>query len=502
MAIVITAPKRYPKRYPKHHPEAAPGDGTTHAQHTHQSTHYARHNAPESTLMTALRFNAFVMNTGSHIQHGQWRHPDARQADFNDVEVWIDLVKTLERGKFDAVFFADVVGLYGPADSPYVLNAREGLQIPSNDPSVLLSALAVNTEHLGLAFTSGVLQEHPFNFARQVSTLDHISKGRIAWNIVTGTMENAARNFGYDALTEHDERYEWAREYVDVTYKLWEGSWDDGALVRDRESGIYADASKIHKIYHEGKRYKVEGPHLPSPSPQRTPVLYQAGSSAAGKAFAAANAEAVFIAAPSPEVAAEGIAETRALAVAAGRNPDDIKFFQGLTFVIGRTEEEARAKEAELDEFASLDGYLTHMNFGTKPDGTPYPPETRLVDIKTNASQGILQWLSRAITDREPTVADLGAILSRRGRVVGTPEQIADQLEVWRAAGVDGINITNWRIPSSYEEFIDEVVPVLQRRGLAQTEYTPGTLRQKLFGTDLLNERHPAARYRGAFGEK
>jgi FMN-dependent oxidoreductase (nitrilotriacetate monooxygenase family) len=452
--------------------------------------------------MTALHFNAFVMNTGSHIQHGQWRHPDARQANFNDVEVWIDLVKTLERGKFDAVFFADVVGLYGPADSPYVLNAREGLQIPSNDPSVLLSALAVNTEHLGLAFTSGVLQEHPFNFARKVSSLDHISKGRIAWNIVTGTMENAARNFGHDKLTEHDERYEWAAEYVDVTYKLWEGSWDDGALVRNRETGVFADASKIHKIHHVGKRYSVEGPHLPSPSPQRTPLLYQAGASGAGKAFAAANAEAVFIAAPTPEVAAEGIAETRALAFAAGRNAEDIKFFQGLTFVIGSTEEEARAKEKELDDFASLDGYLTHMNFGTKPDGTPYPPETPLASIKTNASQGILEWLRRSVTDHEPTVADLGNILSHRSRVVGTPEQIADQLELWQKAGVDGINITNWRIPSSYEEFIDHVIPVLQARGLAQTQYSEGTLRQKLFGQDHLNERHPAARYRGTFGDK
>lgn len=450
--------------------------------------------------MPHLHFNAFVMNTGSHIQHGQWRHADARQADFNDLDVWVDLVRTLEAGRFDAVFFADVVGLYGPADGDYDVNAREGLQIPSNDPSVLLSALAANTEHLGLAFTSGILQEHPFNFARKVSTLDHLSKGRIAWNVVTGTQENAARNFGHDGLTEHDERYAWAGEYIDVTYKLWEGSWDDGALVRDREHGVFADASKIHKINHEGARYRVEGPYLPSPSPQRTPLLYQAGSSGAGKAFAAAHAEAVFIAAPSPEVAAEGIAETRRLAVEAGRLPEDIKFFQGLSFVIGATEEEAKEKEAELESYISLDGYLAHMNFATRPDGTVYPPDTRLADITTNASQGILEWLRRSITDREPVVADLAQILPKRARIVGTPEQIADELERWQAAGVDGINITNWRIPSSYEEFIEHVIPVLQRRGLAQSEYAEGSLRKKLFGTDLLNDRHPAAQYRGAFG--
>lgn len=225
-----------------------------------------------------LRFCAFVMNTASHIQHGLWRHPDARQHEFDDVQLWIDLARTLERGRFDAMFFADVAGLYGPADGDWDVNAREGLQLPSNDPSVLLSALAVSTEHLGFAFTSSVLQSHPFDFARKVSTLDHLSKGRIAWNIVTSALDGAARNFGYDRLEEHDERYAWAQEYLDVVYKLWEGSWDDGALLRDK-SGSFADPARIHRIDHVGKRYRVQGPHLSAPSPQRTPVLFQAGSS-------------------------------------------------------------------------------------------------------------------------------------------------------------------------------------------------------------------------------
>ncbi|UGQ11972.1 NtaA/DmoA family FMN-dependent monooxygenase [Yinghuangia sp. ASG 101] len=446
-----------------------------------------------------LHFNAFVMNTGSHIQHGQWRHPDARQADFNDIDLWLDLARTLERGLFDAVFFADVVGLYGPADAPWDVNVREGLQIPSNDPSVLLAALAVHTEHLGLAFTSNVMQQHPFNFARTVSTLDHISRGRVAWNIVTGTQENAARNFGLDRLTAHDDRYAWADEYVDVTYKLWEGSWDDGALLRDRERGVFSDPARIHKIHHRGPRYRVEGPHLPSPSAQRTPVLFQAGASGAGKAFAAAHAEAVFIAAPTPEVAAEGIRETRALAEANGRRPGDVKFFQGISFVIGSTEAEARRKEAELDAYASPDGFLTHMNFGIRPDGTPYPPDTPLRDVETNSSHSILDWLRRSVTDREPVVADLAALVSRRARIVGTPEQIADRLEDWQRAGVDGVNVVNWRLPDSYTEVVDHLLPVLRDRGLAQREYAPGTLRRKLFGTDLVNDRHPAARYRNAF---
>lgn len=187
-----------------------------------------------------LFFNAFVMNTTSHIQHGQWRRPDARQTEFADVNTWIGLAETLERAKFDALFFADVSGLYGDPDADYSVYLREGLQIPSNDPTVLLGALAVRTSHIGLATTSNVMQQHPYNFARQLATLDHISQGRIAWNIVTSTQNNAARNYGFDALTEHDERYRWAEEYVDVTYKLWKGSGK--RLGHPTEAGARAQA--------------------------------------------------------------------------------------------------------------------------------------------------------------------------------------------------------------------------------------------------------------------
>ena len=451
--------------------------------------------------MTALFFNAFLMNTGSHIQHGLWRHPAARQADFDDVDVWIDLAKTLEAGLFDVAFFADVVGLYGPVNGDYTVNTREGLQIPSNDPSVLLSALAVNTRHLGLAFTSSVMQAHPFEFARRASTLDHISKGRVAWNIVTSTQENAARNFGLDRLTAHDERYEWADEYLEVVYKLWEGSWEDDALLKDRTRGIFADHSRIHKINHVGKRYRVEGPHLPSPSPQRTPFLFQAGSSPAGRAFAARNAEAQFISTPSPAVAAELIADTSNLAERNGRQRGDIKFFQGMVFVVGSTEAEARRKEAELNHYVSVEGFLAHYNLGvSQDDGRPLPPETLLKDIKTNGGQSHIDWLRKRAPDREPTVGDLGHMATQRHpRLVGTPDQIADQLLLWQQAGVDGINLINWMIPGSYTEFNEYLLPTLQQRGLAKRQYADGSLRKKIFGHDRLNDRHPAAQYRGAF---
>jgi FMN-dependent oxidoreductase (nitrilotriacetate monooxygenase family) len=452
-------------------------------------------------VATPLHFAAFVMNTTSHIQHGLWRHPAAQQADFNDVNLWVNLAKTLEAGHFDAMFFADVVGLYGPVNGSYEVNAREGLQIPSNDPSVLLSALAVSTEHIGLSFTSSILQSHPFDFARKVSTLDHISNGRIGWNVVTSTLENAARNFGFDRLVEHDERYAWAQEYMDVVYKLWEGSWDDDALIKDKVRGIYADYTKIHKINHRGERYQVEGPHLPSPSPQRTPVIFQAGSSPAGRAFAARNAEAQFILAPNPEIARKGIADTREAVVAAGRKAGDLQFFQGLTFVIGSTEEEAKRNEAEIDEYISTDGFLAHINLGLdQATGTPLDPDMPLKDIKHEGNQSHVQWLRDANPDREPTVRDLAKITAKvRGRVVGTPEQIADNLAEWQAAGVDGINVINWTIPQSYELFIDEVMPVLRKRGLAKTESAPGTLRHKLTGQDQLPDSHYGRKFRGTF---
>lgn len=453
-----------------------------------------------TTARPRLRFNAFVMNTTSHIHHGQWRRPDANQVDFEDVSTWINLAKLLEAAKFDAIFFADVSGVYGDADADFDVYIREGLQIPSNDPLVLVGALATHTEHLGLAVTSNVAQNHPFNFARQISTLDHISRGRIAWNIVTGLQDNGARNFGLPRLTDHTDRYAWAEEYVDLAYKLWEGSWDEGAVLKDR-GGSYSDPSKIHKINHVSERYSVQGPHLPSPTPQRTPVLYQAGSSRSGRQFAARNAEAVFIIAPSPELARQQITETRELAVEAGRRPEDITFYQGLSFVIGATEEEAWAKAAEYEKYVSVEGYLAHIALVDKT-GRVYDPKTPLKDVDTNTAKGFGEWVSKAITDREPLVEDIAFLISRSTRVVGTPEQIADQLEVWQDAGVDGINVVNWVIPGSFEEFAEHVLPVLRERGLAQGEYAPGTLREKLFGYPRLNERHPAAGYRGAFADQ
>ena len=449
-------------------------------------------------MTTPLLFSAFVMNTTSHILHGVWRQPNARQIEFNTLDLWVDLAKELEAGLFDVIFFADVSGLHNDFKGSYRKHVEAGLQIPSNDPSVILSALAYNTEHLGLAFTSNIVQEHPFNFARKISTLDHASKGRIAWNIVTNPLANAAHNFG-QALTPHDERYEWASEYVDVTYKLWEGSWDDGALLQDRAAEIHADFEKIHRIQHVGKRYSVEGPHLVAPSPQRTPLLFQAGSSEAGMNFAAANAEAQFLIVPRPEVAASVIETTRGLLPQYGRRREDLKFFQGLSFVVGSTEEEAARKDRELDEAIDAETMIAHLGSAMDIKLDEYSLDHSLADIQTEGSHSFFDWVQASVVGRQATVRDIAVLLSRSSRVTGTPEHIAQQLATWQEAGIDGINVTNATIPGSYTEFIEHVMPVLRKQGLAREAYTPGTLRRRLFGRDTLPDTHPAAAYRGAF---
>ncbi|MDQ0226189.1 NtaA/DmoA family FMN-dependent monooxygenase [Metabacillus niabensis] len=447
-----------------------------------------------------LSFSAFVMNTASHIIHGLWRDEQGNQINFNDIDVWISLAKTLEDGGFDAVFFADVIGLYGNHRGGWSFHVENGLQIPSNDPMVLMSALAVNTKHLGLAYTAAPLQEHPFNFARRISTLDHISKGRIAWNMVTSSSENAFRNFGYEGLVPHDERYRWLDEYVDVLYKLWEGSWDEGALKKDRESGIYADPTKVHKINHVGKYYKVEGPHLVSPSPQRTPLLFQAGASTTGRDFAARHAEAVFIVAPDPENARQLIDTTRRLAVQNGREGNDIHFYQGLSFVIGETEKEAKRKEKELDKKINLDMMIAHMAGGMGVDLGHYHLDTMIEHVETEGVRSSFEWLKQSTQGRTPTVRDIARLRTKSSRIVGTPESIADQLEIWKDAGINGVNVINSTISGSYEEFIEHVMPVLRKRGLVRNrKEETSTLRKKLFGDDYINTRHPAANYRGVF---
>ena len=379
-----------------------------------------------------LHFAAFVINTTGDASASDWRRTLASETAFDELERLVRLARTLERGRFDAVFFTDGAG-YLPRWRPDDGGSFDaGFPAPSSDPSVLAGAIAYVTSHLGIAFTSSVVQEDPVNFARRISTLDHASKGRIAWNVAD------------------DPPGAWTEEYVDVTYKLWEGSWEEDALRLDGRAGSHSSGGKVHRINHRGPRYQVQGPHLVSPSPQRTPLLFRAGASEADRTFAARNAEAVFLQSVTLAAAAHDVADIRSRAASHGRLPQDIKFFQGLRVVTGATEAEARHKAAELDE-------------------------------------------------RAGDAARLRSCTAAGHRIAGTPEQIAEELESWRDAGVDGVSLVNSG-SGPYQEFVDHVVPVLQGRGLMQREYAEGSLRHKLFGRgDRLPGRHPAARYRGAF---
>lgn len=449
-----------------------------------------------------LLLSAFLMNTPSHILGGQWRHPEAQQHRYNELGLWVDLARQLEDAKFDALFFADVVGLYGDHEGGWASLVEKGLQVPSNDPLVLASALAATTSQIGLALTSSVVQSDPFQMARQFSTLDHLSGGRVAWNIVTSVLENSHRNFGATGLAAHADRYDWAEEYVSAVYKLWEGSWADGAVLADKQTGRYADPALVNKIHHEGPRYSIEGPHLSSPSPQRTPFLFQAGSSPRGKAFAAAHAEATFLFAPNTEYVRKQSTAIRAAEAAAGRSPGDAKIFAGLSFVVGSTEAEVKRKEAEYDQYLDPHALIAHIGGGIGVDLGGLDLDTPLGDIETEGARGVLEAVIASVPGGKPTVGDLARSRAKAQQIAGTPEQIVDELERWQDAGINGVNIINQILPGSYTDFIEGVLPELRARGLAQSEYAPGTLREKVFGRKAtLEDNHPAAAYRGAFSK-
>jgi FMN-dependent oxidoreductase (nitrilotriacetate monooxygenase family) len=452
-------------------------------------------------LPNRILLNAFHMNCVVHQSPGLWVMPGDKMERYTDLGTWVELAKVLERGKFDALFLADVTGVYDVFRGNREAAVSQGAQIPVNDPVPLIPAMAYATEHLGFAWTSSVLQSHPFAFARTVSTLDHLTRGRVAWNIVTSYLESGARNFGRAGLPEHDERYAIADEYLDICYRLWESSWEPGAVIKDKQRGLYADPSKVHSVDVDGKYYQVHGAHLSEPSPQRTPLLYQAGSSPRGRQFAAQHAECVFVLGPNPAVVGQYVKDTRERAGVLGRNPDDLKFLAYVKVITGGTEAEAKQKYDEFLGNISYDASMALLSGWSGIDFGAYGPDQRLEYIETNAIRTLLHGFTQADPSRQWTLRDLAKYIGIGGAgpvIVGAPEQVADELERWVAAGVDGFNLAYAVTPGSFIDFVDGVVPVLQGRGLVQREYSPGTLREKIYGAGHahLLDRHPAARYR------
>jgi FMN-dependent oxidoreductase (nitrilotriacetate monooxygenase family) len=448
-----------------------------------------------------IRFNAFDMNCVGHQSPGLWRHPRDRSDEYNTLKYWTDVAKILERGKFDGLFIADVLGVYDVYGGNVDAALRNSTQIPVNDPCLLIPAMAMVTEHLGFGVTCTLSFEPPYPFARRMSSLDHLTGGRVGWNIVTGYLNSAAKGMSGSDQTAHDTRYEIGEEYMQVMYQLWEGSWEHDAVARDRAAGIFTHPEKVHKVRHDGQYFRIDAVHLCEPSPQRTPLLYQAGASTKGVAFAARHAECVFIAAPTKRVLAPRVADIRRGAAAQGRDPSDILIFTLMTVIVGRTDAEAQAKHEEYRRYVSHEGALALMSGWTGIDFGAYDLDAPLQYIHNEAIQSATEALTSADPDRVWTVrevAEFGGIGGLGPVIVGSPQRVADELQGWiEDTDIDGFNLAYAVTPETFSDIVDLLVPELQRRGVYKTDYAPGTLREKLFGRSRhLQAPHPAAGYR------
>ncbi|WP_368677696.1 LLM class flavin-dependent oxidoreductase [Acinetobacter lactucae] len=448
-----------------------------------------------------ISFNAFEMNCIAHQSPGLWRHPQDRSVQYKDLEYWTDLAQILERGFFDGIFIADVLGIYDVYHQSAEHALTGAVQVPVNDPLQIVPAMAAVTKHLGFGVTTSISFEHPYPFARRISTLDHLTKGRVGWNIVTSYLESGSKNLGLKTQVNHDNRYDIADEYLEVLYKLWEGSWEEGSVLRDRESGIFADHKKVHPIQHEGKYFTVPGIHICEPSPQRTPVLYQAGASSRGQKFASQNAECVFIAAPSKIATKKVVQGIRQKLAQEGRDPYSVKIYALLSIVTDENDAKSQAKFKEYQSYGSYDGALTLLSGWSGVDFSQYQPTDKVEYIQTNAIQSLLDSYVNADPERVWTIEEIANWNSLGGNgpvLVGSAETVSDALQQWvEDTDVDGFNLAYILAHQTFADVVEFIVPELQKRGVYQTSYTQGTLREKLFGAGpYLPENHRGAKYR------
>jgi long-chain alkane monooxygenase len=447
-----------------------------------------------------IRLNAFDMNCVAHQSPGMWRHPRDRSRDYRRLDGWIELAKTLERGLFDGLFLADVLGVYDVFGASPDAALRHATQTPVNDPLLLVPAMAAATKHLGFGVTVTLSYEPPFPFARRMSTLDHLTDGRIGWNVVTGYLDSAAKGMGQSGQRGHDDRYAVAEDYMQVVYKLWEGSWADDAVVADAKKGEFTRPDRVRKVRHDGPHYQLDALHLSEPSPQRTPVLYQAGTSPAGRAFAARHAECVFMSGPSKTVIAPRVAAIREAAAAAGRDPKSILMFAMMTVILAPTDAEAQAKLADYRKYVDPEGALTLMSGWTGVDFSQFDPDQIVEHVEREAGRTAMENITRADPSRRWTVREVAEHVSIGGIgpvIVGSPSTVADQLESWiDDTDLDGFNLAFAIRPETFVDVADLLAPELQRRGRYKQAYEPGTLREKLFGRARLGKEHPAAEHR------
>jgi len=442
-----------------------------------------------STPARTLHLNAFLMSTGHH--EASWRLPESNPLASTDVRHYQNLARIAERGKFDSVFFAD---------SPVIFGNVGRRPAGKLEPTVLLTALAAATEKIGLIATASTTYNDPYNLARRFASVDVVSGGRAGWNVVTTAGPDAARNFGIDDQPSHATRYERAAEFLDVAGKLWD-SWDDNAVLADKESGIWADADRVRPINHDGKHFKVRGPLNVPRSPQGYPVIVQAGSSEDGKDLAARYAEAVFTAQQTLEDAQSFYSDLKARTAATGRDPHGLKILPGIVPVIASTEAEARRREQELDDLINPEYARIELakTLRVSPDDLALdrqlPQDLPHEDSIEGAKSRYTLIVDLARREKLTVRQLIGRLGGGRGHRTfsGTPEQVADAIQLWFEKGAaDGFNIMPAVLPSGLETFVDHVVPVLRARGLFRTEYTGSTLR------DHYGLQRPLNRYSGA----
>ncbi len=424
-----------------------------------------------------LKLGAFMRPVSIHT--GAWRYPGAvPDANFN-FPVLKRLIQKLEQGKFDAFFMADHLAVLNMP----VKALKRSHTMTSFEPFTLLSALAAVTERIGLMATASTTYDAPYHIARRFASLDHISGGRAGWNIVTTANPDAALNFGLDEDMEHDERYARAREFYDVVTGLWD-SFADDAFVRDVESGIYVDPDKIHVLDHKGKHLSVRGPLNIARPVQGWPVIIQAGASEAGRQLAAETAEVVFGASPTLAVGKAFYADVKGRMRKIGRDPDSMKILPGAFVIVGDSNEAAQAKRTHLDSLVHYDSSIGSLNGMLGYDVSGFDPDGPLPEIpETNASQSSRERLVTVARERNLTIRQLALRVGGFGGLsfVGTPQTIADEMQAWlEEEGSDGFNIMFPYLPEGLDDFVDKVVPELQRRGLFRTEYEGVTLRENL----------------------
>ena len=462
-----------------------------------------------------LIINAFAMQTPGHLNPGLFNYPSDKGTRYHDIKTWVTLAEKLEKAKFHAIFFADVLGGYdvykGPGNLEPTIPA--GAQFPINDPLYSVAALAAATESIGFGVTASTTYEPPYALARKFSTVDHLSGGRVGWNIVTSYLDSAARNFGLDTQIEHDERYRIADEYLHVTYKLWEGSWRDDA-VTVAPKGSYADPKGVRQINHKGKYFSVPGPHICEPSRQRTPFIFQAGTSTAGKKFAATHAEAIFLNGQTPELIRPSVDSIRNQAAELGRDPNSIKIVAGLLVIVGETDEAARAKFEELAQYGDREGALALFGGWSGYDLSKYGDDEdfRFVEAAPPAIRSMVNhWAAtspQGIAWNKKAVAEHLIMGGNGAKLIGSAKTVADELEHWvEVSNVDGFNFSYATNPGTFDDIIQYLLPELRSRGLFWEDYAvpAGTLRENYLGVkgeNRLSPSHPGAKYFWKAGEE